>query len=69
MRISKGARVTSQPKHWYDGVPVSGWPKLEYVGTVTEVLKIAGCTYARVKYDSGRREFENVDRLIVVSEK
>ena len=61
--MKKGDRVTAELKEYYDGRPVANWPNPQYVGTVKWVRVIAGLTYARVKYDSGRTDFELVSRL------
>lgn len=62
----KGDRVTGELKTWYDGSPVLSWPNPNYLGTVKKVEQYHGCTYARVRFDSGRTESVNVDRLFLV---
>ena len=59
----KGDRVTCQLPHYFDGEPVHGWPNPQYVDTVTKTGSICGPRYARVKYDSGRTDWECFDRL------
>ncbi len=61
--MKRGDRVTGQSKTWYDGEPINGWPNPQYLATVLEVIEMAGQTYARLKYDSGRKELELVSRL------
>lgn len=65
--ISKGDRVTVQLSKYFDGTPVKGWPDAQFVGEVLKVEVVAGCVYAKVKYQSGRKQLENVDRLTVVA--
>ena len=62
----KGDRVTCQLRNYFDGTPVHGWPNPQYVGTVTRTGSICGPNYARVKYDSGRVDWECFDRLTLL---
>jgi hypothetical protein len=56
----KGATVTHEPKTWFDGRPVVGWPKQEQTGTICRVDKKEGdcsnATWIKVRWFSGRVE-------------
>ena len=52
-----GARVTRQPRTWYDGTPVANWPQPEHVGIVKRISDSRGAPLARVKWASGRIEW------------
>ncbi len=69
MTVVKGSRVTPELKTWFDGAPVVNWPSPHYLGTVVELVdlyKIGKITHVKVKFDSGRKELENLDRLEIV---
>lgn len=64
--FERGARVTNQRRTYFDGMPVAGWPAPQFQGTVRKVVEIAGCAYARVKWDSGRLEYVHLDYLTAI---
>ena len=64
--MKPGTRVTPQPRTWWDGKPVAGWPDPQFLGTVRKVedwYRVGRPTHVRVKFDSGRLGWESVDSL------
>lgn len=61
--MNKGTRVTRQPKQWFDGKPVANWPDPQFTGTIIKLED----GLAKVKWDSGRAEWEGMSRLIEVN--
>ena len=66
--LERGDIVTKQPKKWYDGTPVKGWPDPKYMGRVirVEIDSKFGHTLARIKWATGRLEYEYFHNLIKV---
>jgi hypothetical protein len=64
--LARGSRVTLQPRTWWDGEPVEGWPDPLYVGVVLRVDELQGLPMARVKYPTGRAEWHTIYGLEVI---
>ncbi len=60
-----GQRVTNEPRSWYDGAPVTGWPRS--TGVVIGEKTLRGMRYVRVRWDSGRVDLNNNESLTLVS--
>jgi hypothetical protein len=65
--ITKGTKVTKQPRRYHDGTPVAGWPDPQFVGEVLKLVPAHGLQYARVKYPSGRTSLENIETLTEIT--
>ena len=66
MKFNKGDRITGQPKTWYDGTPIKNWPDPQFIGTVRKAEYHHGLEMYRIKYDSGRLEWNTNTRLIKI---
>lgn len=74
MDMQPGTKVTKQPRTWYDGTPIVGWPDAKYIGTVCPQRHAfepnddgLQMILVKVKWATGRTEWENVTDLTVVS--
>ncbi len=65
--IRTGDRVTGELPTLWDGSKKENWPDRNYLGTVLKIGKSHGNCYAWIKYDSGRKDFENIERLYKVT--
>ncbi len=65
-RFTRGARVTAEPAHYFDGRPVAGWPNAQFLGTVRDCFDNHGTATVRVKWDSGRTDLTSAARLAIV---